>query len=550
MVEADLRERLLNASYNSGYSIPESPSTAVDVNALGSYIGAEPAVWGGDKFFGGFGITKDYEVIDHYLLRKRSKQLFTENLYARGLLRRLLTNEINKGLALEATPDASLLGFDPEELAEWAELTERRFHLYGKDPLLCDYRGLRTMGAITRQARLMALVSGDVLVLLRQGRNGLPQVDLIDAECVADPESDTMIRAVTNRGNKLESGVEVDKSGKHVAFFVRQENGTYRRITANGRLTGRHQAWLFYGTERMIDDVRGQPLLAIVLQSLKELDRYRDAEQRAAVINAMIAMWIEKTEDKPSSLPMQGGATRRDTVTTQNDSSGRKDVTFSQHMPGMMLQELQTGEKPQSYDTRRPNVNYSAFEAATLSAIAWANEIPPETLLLQFQNNYAASRGATNEFLLYLDRIRHGIGEELLTPIYVDYLISDILNSGISAPGFLEAWRTRTLEGWLVFSAWTSCDWAGAIKPNVDLLKQVNAYIALNGEGWITRDRASRELSGMKYSKVVQQLKSENMQLADAIKPLIDAGLIKNENPDNPPIAEESEQDESNDLTG
>ena len=50
--------------------------------------------------------------------------------------------------------------------------------------------------------------------------------------------------------------------------------------------------------------------------------------------------------------------------------------------------------------------------------------------------------------------------------------------------------------------------------------------------GFITRDRAARELSGMKYSKVTQQLGLENEQLVEALKPLLEAGIIKDENPE------------------
>ena len=524
----NIKNKVLTAAYN--FLSDSDDQRVFDVNALGEFVGGASSTWNGDKFLGGFGITKDYEVVDHWLLRKRSKQLFTENLYARGLIRRLITNEINKGLALEATPDAEILGLDRDDLSAWSENIERRFNIYGKNPEICDYRQSRTFGALQRQARMMALVSGDVLVVLRQGDTGLPNVDLVDAEHVSNPASDTLIRAVRNRGNKIVDGVEIDKSGRHVAFFVKQSNGTWRRVTARGRRTGRRQAWLFHGTERLIDDVRGQSILGLIMQSLKEVDRYRDAEQRSAVINSMIAMWVEKTEDKMSSLPVTGGALRKDTITTQNDSQGRKDVEFSSHMPGMMLQELQQGEKPTSYDTRRPNVNFAIFETAILSAVSWANEVPPETLFLQFQNNYSASRGATNEFKMYLERVRAGFGEEFNNPIYQDYAISEILNRDIIAPGLLDAWRDP--QQWDKFGAWMLADWSGAIKPNVDLLKEVKAYKELVYEGWLTRDRAARELTGMKYSKVVQQLGGENSQLAGALKPLIDAGLIKDENLD------------------
>jgi len=528
-----LLSRMFGGSNPSAPALPSPTPGArvIDIDQLQNHSGGYVSnAWNGDKFYGGFGITKDYSIVDYWKLRKRSKQLFTENVYARGLIRRLLTNEINKGLALEATPDADILKLPTEALSDWSETIERRFGIWGKLPELCDHKGLRTFGAIQRQARMMALVSGDVLVILRQGTSKLPTIELIDADNIENPMSDVLIRQANDRGNEILHGVEVDPNGRHIAFYVTQDDGTSLRVPARGVRTGRLQAWLVYGTERMLDEVRGQSLLALVVQSLKEVDRYRDAEQRAAVINSMIAMWIKKSEDKMGTLPVTGGAVRKDTYTTQNDVQGRKDVQFSTNLPGMVMQELQTGEEPVSYDTRRPNVNFAAFEAAIINAIAWANEIPPEVLTLAFQNNYSASRGAVNEFKIYLDRIRTGFGEEFNDPIYQEFLVSETLLGVIDAPGFLDSRQNPSL--WYVYGAWVSADWSGAIKPNVDLLKEAKAYKLLMDEGLITRERATRELTGMKYSKSVRQLIRENEQLAEAVQPLIKVGIVKDENPD------------------
>jgi lambda family phage portal protein len=525
-------KQFLGKMFGAAATSTPAPMT-VSINDLedqASAGGYSSTSWDGDKYYGGFGITKDYTIVDYWKLRRRSKQLFTENLYARGLIRRLLTNEINKGLALEATPDGEILDVGTDVLSDWAEMVERRFAIWGKLPELCDHKKLRTFGAIQRQARMMALVSGDVLVVIRQGTAKLPTIELIDADHIENPASDTMYRQAKARGNEIKHGVELDPNGRHIAFYVKQDDGTHVRISARGARTGRRQAWLVYGTERMIDDVRGQSLLALVVQSLKEVDRYRDAEQRAAVINSMIAMWVKKTEDKMGTIPVTGGAVRKDIHTTQDDSQGRKDVQFSTNMPGMIMQELQTGEEPVSYDTRRPNVNFATFEAAIINAIAWANEIPPEVLTLAFQNNYSASRGAVNEFKMYLERIRTGLGEEFNDPIYQEYLVSEVLNGHIDMPGFLDA--RRDPSRWYIYGAWVSADWSGAIKPNVDLLKEVKAYKQLADEGWITRERATRELTGGKFSKFIQQLERENSQLAEALQPLIDAGIVKDENPD------------------
>ena len=161
-MDEKLRDRILTATGNAGYSPPESTGQEmIPVEELSEYVGGVTSqAWSGEKYLGGFGVSNNYEIVDYWLLRRRSKQLFTENLYARGLLRRLITNIVNKGLSLEATPDPDILGLDREDLSAWSETTERRFAIYGKNPTLCDYRQSRTMGALQRQARLMAMVSG------------------------------------------------------------------------------------------------------------------------------------------------------------------------------------------------------------------------------------------------------------------------------------------------------------------------------------------------------------------------------------------------------
>ena len=92
-------------------------------------------------------------------MRQRSAQLFTENLYARGLIRRLVTNEINTGLTPEALPDEKIIGVPEDSLGDWTEDVENRFHLWGRSPRQCDWKHASTFGELQRKARTEALVS-------------------------------------------------------------------------------------------------------------------------------------------------------------------------------------------------------------------------------------------------------------------------------------------------------------------------------------------------------------------------------------------------------
>ena len=95
----------------------------------------------GDKFAGGFGTTQVY-LTDYWTLRQRPRQLFEDNVYARGIIRRLVTNEINTGLSLDAFPDENILGLEEDSLTEWTDDVESRFAIWAKNPELCDYQNI------------------------------------------------------------------------------------------------------------------------------------------------------------------------------------------------------------------------------------------------------------------------------------------------------------------------------------------------------------------------------------------------------------------------
>jgi capsid protein len=160
------------------------------------------------------------------------------------------------------------------------------------------------------------------------------------------------------------------------------------------------------------------------------------------------------------------------------------------------------------------------FEKAIVQAIAWANEVPPEILTLSFGSNYSASQAAINEFKMYLNRVRTRFGENFCSPIYEEYLLGQVLSQRIEADGFVQAFRS--VDQFETYGAWIACDWSGAIKPAVDLTKLVRGYREMVAEGFITRDRATRELTGTKWSKNIKKLGRETMQWVEAMRPLLE----------------------------
>jgi len=504
-----------------GPATEENSVAMVDVDQISAYQGQrsmspwEYSINDGAKFAGGFGPTQ-LQITDYWTLRARSTQLFNENLYAKGLVRRLITNEINTGITPESSPDEGVLGVEEDSLSDWTEDVENRFHIWWKNPKLCSYSGEGTFGHIQRKARLEALIAGDVLVVLRIDKTtGLPNVQLINAELVQTP----LVTPTMTRGHVVDQGVELDGRGRHVAYWLwDQESNKHVRLAAFGK--SRRVAWLLYGSEPRNGEVRGMPLLGVILQSLKELDRYRDAAARKAVINSILAMFIKKGEDKMSALPVTGSAVRKDTATVTDGDGSTRNFNLASYLPGTVFEELQTGEEPHAFGADGTNINFAEFEKAIISAVAWTCEIPPEILTLAFSNNYSASQAAINEFKIYLNMVWSRFGEEFCQPIYREWLLSQVLDGRISAPGMLEAWRDPLKYDTL--GAWLCTEWYGSIKPSTDMLKQAKGSLMLVEQGWSTNARETRNLTGSKFSKNVKRLKKENEQLAEIRRPMME----------------------------
>lgn len=476
------------------------------------------AIWNGDKFPGSFGPTKDFEIVDYWTLRKRSMQLFKENLYAKGIIRRLLRNEIHTGINCTSSVISSILWPDMSEMDReakgviYSELLTQQFNLYAENKLIFDFKQSQTFGDFQEQVRLESLICGDGIIISRINPNtGLPYWEWINGNHIQSPGNYT-----PRNGNKIVEGVEYNKYGRQVAFHVmnQTDNGIeFERIPCYGEKSGRLISWMVYGSEKLVEETRGEPLLACILYMIKELDRYRDAESRAAVVNAMIPLFIKRSPTSAiGSRPSDGLARLRNepapTILNGDVTDDRRPIRDIRSMqPGTIFDDLAPGEEMQSFQTNRPNVNYKAFEEAILSGICWALEVPPEIVMLRFQSNYSASRQANNEFEIYLSYQVKKNARRFCQPIYEEFVIQSCMNGQLDCPGLISAvWDSSQ---WKIKSAWLSCSWTGLNRPSVDPQKEVESSFKALDVGLTTYDIECRRHSGLSFRQVMQIRKSE-----------------------------------------
>ncbi|BAV81047.1 phage portal protein [Vibrio phage CKB-S1] len=474
----------------------------------------------GEKYEGGLGPI-ELLLVDYWSLRRRSITFFKKNPYARGIIRRYLTNVINTGLVLAANPIAELTGMDEDSAAEWGDMVDVWFKGWGDVADTCDFARQMTFGEFQKTAYREALITGDVLILEHHNSaTQMPTYEIIDGGLVQTPHQ-TQQNAATKAGRRIEHGVELDDKGEHLAYYVIQEDFKFKRIPARGA-NGRRISWLYYGTDKRMAETRGEPLLTSVMQAISEIDKYRDSVQRKATVGSLLAMFLYHSSDSKvmNTNPFTAGGAR-EVESDRNRGDGTVErFRASQHNPGMVIEQLPPGMEPRGFTNDTTDEKFGEFEEAIMSGVAWTLEMPFSVMRMVFGSSYSASRGEVKEFNQVINVQRDRFADMVLRPIYRSWVRTLVLTRRIEAPGMLEAARdSMKFEQW---AAWTNSEWFGAVKEAVDLPKEVAGQKAMIEQGFTTHNAASRAMTGTSYSRNIKRVQRENRLKADAMRPLLE----------------------------
>ena len=358
------------------------------------------------------------------LLRQRSRSLYMSAPLAVSAIKTNRTNVVGVGLKLKSTIDADFLGMTPEAAVEWQRNAEREFELWAKSKF-CDSTRVNNFYEIQQTACIAWLMNGDACILVeyeKPTRNfpyGL-RVHLIESDRVSTPNStgNNVYLYATNRdnGNRIFNGVEVDKNNRVIAYhicntypnsnlYARKE---WKRVQAFGEKTGIPNVLMIYETERP-EQYRGVPYLAPVIESLKQLTRYSEAEMMAAVINGFFTVFV--TSEKGTAEFGFSGVVDDDERVSDDDSNYELG-------PGM-VNMLAPGEKIDIADAKRPSTNFDAFVTSLAKYVGAALEIPVELLIKSFNASYSASRAALLEAWKAFRMKRDWLASDLCQPIYI-----------------------------------------------------------------------------------------------------------------------------------
>ena len=254
---------------------------------------------------------------------------------------------------------------------------------------------------------------------------------------------------------------------------------------------------MIYETERA-EQYRGVPYLAPVIESLKQLTRYSEAEMMAAVINGFFTVFI-KSEKGTSEVGFTGVIDEEDQV-----ADGDRNYELG---PGM-VNMLAPGEEIDIADAKRPSSNFDAFTTSLAKYVGAALEIPVEILVKNFTSSYSASRAALLEAWQAFRMKRSWLAADFCQPVYEIFLTEAIANGRLKAPGFF-------LDP-LVRMAYCKAQWNGPAQGMIDPGKEVDAAEKRISIGISTRQQETIEMTGGDFEANVAQLARENQLMKEA----------------------------------
>ncbi len=452
------------------------------------------------------------------LLRERSRDLFMNAPLATGAVKSSRTSCIGPGLMPKPKIDYEFLGITQEEANRIQRLIKKEFAIWAESTL-CDNNDLNNFYELQQVVFSDWLNNGEEFVLIKYGkplkympyqlRLSLVEADRVCTEGNYDGGYDGYDKKAKN-GNTIINGVETDEAGKVVAYHIASrfpgEYGSgslkWARVEKRGAKTGNPNILHIFNAERA-GQYRGVPFLAPVIQTLKQLTRYTEAEIMAAVVNSLFGIFIttkageeiegfggngEEAEEKEGDVPG---------VDEDKIKVGTGTVTF-----------LREGEEVKAVESAHPSNNYDAFVNSMALQLGAALEIAPEVLLKKFSNNFSSSKGALNETWKSFKMYRKWFIDDFCQEIYVLWFNEAVSKGRINAPGYF--------NNILVKKAYTNATWNGPAQGHLNPVQEVTAAIQKIQNGLSTHEDECTSMNGSDYEDNIRTLKTENILLAEA----------------------------------
>ena len=470
----------------------------------GAYVGASRTRRSLKEWITGSGDADADSIRDLPTLRSRSRDLIRNAPIAIGAVSTSLTNVVGTGLKLQARIDREYLKMNDDEADAWETNTEREFRLWAESKEACANRSLNFAG-IQELVFRQVLENGDVFIIPKQISSTSPytlKLQIIEADRISN--KDNAPNSSDGNGSLIE-GVRKDMNGAPVEYHIcKQHPGTMLYNPANyawdvipafGSKTGLRNVFHLFRMLRP-DQTRGIPYIAPIIEPLKQLDRYTEAELAAAVIAALFTVFI-KTESGDVNFDLTG----------MGAETGAKASDTDLKLASGAIIGLPKGQDIVTANPGRPNAAFAPFITAIEEQIGTALEIPYEIIIRHFSASYSASRAALLEAWRFFKGRRAWLATDFCQAVYDRWLYEAIVLGRVNAPGFF--------NDPMICKAYSGTSWVGDAPGYIDPAKDIDASTKRMSAGLSTLDEETTLQTGGDSEKNLPRIRRERKQLQD-----------------------------------
>jgi lambda family phage portal protein len=458
-------------------------------------------------------VTNSYDLAT---LRDRSRDLVRNEPLGRGALSTVVSKVVGTGLTLQSRPDGQALKLTPDEAAALSNTIEREFGLWAESTD-CDITRAQTFAGITELFFWSVLESGDCFALTpmvkRKGAVYSTCLQLVEADRVCNPLTQT------SDTRNFRQGIELDDNGAPLRYHIRHQHpqgypgiadASESIVEAFGARTGRRNVIHGFRRERP-GQTRGVPYLAPVIETLKQLGRYTDAEVDAAVLSAMFTVFVTTPGAEGFAPDMSDAAGHE--PGGGGFGGGALNPQSEVRLGSGSIIDLLPGEKPEFANPTRPNANFDPFIQALTRQIGIALGVPYEVLIKHFTASYSAARAALLEAWEFFKNRRAWLVSAFVQPAFEVWFDEAVQMGRISVPGYFADPAIRR--------ACTKAEWIGPQPQSLDPEKDANAAMTRLQIGVGTLEDETLTLTGKSYDEQhAQQVREREMRLRDGLSVL------------------------------
>ena len=455
-----------------------------------------------------------------YTLRNRSADQAINTPIGAAAIQTSSMHAVGAGLKVFPKIHYLDLGLTHEEAREWNRRTRREFDLWAASKH-CDLYRRNSFYDLQDLAYVAYLVDGDSFALFRR-KPPTPfmpyslRLQIIEGNRISNPYSGSLTGGYgvfsveaknQSNGNRIVSGVEIDAEGAIEAYWISNkvpgdlveaaQMDAWVRVKAFGDLSGTPNIVQICHDVRS-EQYRGVPYLAPVIETLKQVSRYTNAELTAAIIKSFFALFF--TNAPAGANGLEGIAPSAIYGNEEEEVDPRRpvvDVAEYDLGPGT-LNALPAGVDVKAVDAGRSMSTFDPFVTQLIKHIGAAINIPYEVLMKNFTSSYSASRAAMLQAWEEFKLRRTWFARDFCQPVYETWLAEAVAVGRIDAPGFFDDPAIR--------AAWVSADWYGPTMSILDPVKDIKGSAMRVQYGLSTREREAAEMTGTDFEENLDQL--------------------------------------------